>query len=105
MRERCSLDHESATVVHALRRFEERCGIRLFAHEYERMVAIILRDRPDPIAVTREGMRVFKVRVRGATGFAVWRRNQIATFYPSLEWVSRRGGRVLWRNPEWEGAA
>lgn len=89
------LDHDTAMRVHALRRFYERTKTVLAVEEYERMCAAIRRDNLPPVAVTKENVRVYKVRVRGVTAFAVWARNCIVTFYPSIDWVIARGGQLL----------
>lgn len=89
------LDHPAAMRAHALRRFQERTGIVLVADEYERMCAAIRRDNLPPAAATKDGIRIYKVRVRGATAYALWKRGQIATFCPSLDWITQAGGRVL----------
>ncbi len=87
------LDHPTAMKFHALRRFQERCGITLAPIEYDRMCEAIRRDNLPPVAFTKENLRFFKVRVRGVTAYALWKRGQIVTFYPSMEWVKAVGGR------------
>lgn len=89
------LDHYAAMRAHALRRFHERTGKVLAGEEYEAMCAAIRRDNLPPVAATQENMRFYKVRVRGVTAFALWKRGQIVTFYPSVEWILERGGRLL----------
>ena len=89
------LDHPTAMRAHALRRFRERIGIVLTTDEYEAMCAAIRRDNLPPFALTKENIRFYKVRVRNATAYALWKKGAIATFYPSLDWVLIKGGRVL----------
>lgn len=81
--------------AHAIRRFNERTGATLTRGEYESLCASIRDHNPPAAAVTREGIRFYKVRIRGVTAYALWKRGQIATFYPSLDWITARGGRVL----------
>lgn len=89
------LTHEEVTKAHAMKRFRERVGINLLITEYNGMVNAIRSHNVPPVAVTMTGNRVFKVRVAGRSAYAVWARNQIATFYPAIEWVTERGGRVV----------
>lgn len=89
------LDHHTAMRAHALRRWRERTGTVLAPVEYEAMCAAIRRDNLPPAAVTRESLRFYKVRVRGVTAFALWKRGAIATFYPSEDWIIQRGGRLM----------
>ena len=89
------IGHLSAMRIHALRRFLERTGTALTFEEYERMCDAIRRDNLPPMAATQENMRIYKVRVRGVTAYALWKKGAIATFYPSIDWVLQRGGRVL----------
>lgn len=89
------LNHYDAMRAHALRRFYERTGTVLAQDEYERMCSAIRRDNLPPFAATQENIRIYKVRVRGVTAYALWKAGTIATFYPSIEWVLERGGRVL----------
>jgi hypothetical protein len=89
------MDHHAAMRAHALRRFRERTGTVLAADEYEAMCSAIRRDNLPPAAVTRDSLRFYKVRVRGVTAYALWKRGTIATFYPSEDWIIQRGGQVL----------
>lgn len=89
------LDHHAAMRAHALRRFQERTGTVLAAEEYEAMCAAIRRDNLPPVAATKDSHRFYKVRIRGVTAYAMWKKGTIATFYPKVEWITERGGRVL----------
>lgn len=94
---RPELSHRDAMMRHAMKRFRERCGIILSEVEYEAMNKVVVDNLAPPVAYTRTGRRVFKVRVRGVTGYGIWFRqfDQFATFYPSLDWVVAKGGKVV----------
>jgi hypothetical protein len=87
---------EAATRLHAVRRFRERCGVELPLRQYNRINAAIASGSVPHVATTREGVRVFHVRYAGVSAYAVWKgvRGQVATFYPSLDWVTAKGGTV-----------
>ena len=90
--------HAEAMMFHARRRMRERFGLTLTEDEYHRMCEVIRDSQPKPVAFTVGGNRVFKVRKDGQTAYAIWKQNRIATFYPTLDWIQCKGGRVLWRN-------
>jgi len=97
MKARGSPHHVRATEIHALRRFRERIGIDLPRDQYARMVrAVVAGDAPF-VALTPDNVRVFHVRYAGRSAYAVFGHDTqtIATFYPSLDWVTVRGGRVV----------
>lgn len=91
-----SADHRAAAARHAVDRFRERLGVHLPFSEYRRMCKAI-KDGAPPIAITQASAPVFHVRYAGVSAYAVYRPvvRTIATFYPSLDWVTERGGKLL----------
>lgn len=89
--------HEMAAAIHAQRRFAERCGAELPIDAYFRMVRVIAAGDAPAFAATADGIRIFQVRYAGVTAYAIWKAElkRIATFYPSTDWITAKGGRLL----------
>lgn len=92
-----SSEHRKAAAMHAVRRFEERIGVALPFSELSRMARAMAAGQVPAVAFTQTAAPVFHVRYAGVSAYAVYRPSlrTIATFYPSLDWVTARGGRVL----------
>lgn len=86
--------HRDAMILHALRRFKERCGRALSRHEYDALCEHIRRGGPelDPCGETQDGQPLYRVRVYGnQIAYALWLPEQelIVTFFPRLNWLQR----------------
>lgn len=94
---RGSASHRRAAMIHALNRFHQRVGIRLPFLEYERMCNIIRDGGAPHVALTADNVRIFHVRYAGRSAYAVFKIEvgRIATFYPSIEWVLKHGGKMV----------